>query len=73
MSVDSALFEQLIMSSPLNCTTVVDGNNFISTHNGRESMGNDQRSSVLSQLGKGLLNRALGLVIQSGSSLIQNE
>ena len=61
------------MGSALNCTTVIDGDNFISTHNSRESMGNDQRSSVLSQLGKGLLDRALGLVIQSRSSLIQNE
>ncbi len=36
--------------------------------NGRESMGNDQRSSVLSQLGKGLLNLDC---VRGGSSLIK--
>ena len=64
MGIEPALGQQLGMASLLGHPTLVQHNNAIRIHDGREAMGNDQCGLLMGNFTDRLENNLLGMAVQ---------
>src|SRR5271166_3522117 len=73
LEVASAQSIEFFMSPAFDNLSLLDHQNLIGAPNGRQAVGDHKGSAALHQVGEALLDHLLGLGIEAGGGLIQNQ
>src|SRR5262245_40417704 len=73
LPVELAPFEQFLMTAALRETPLFEDQDLIRMLNGRKALSDDERGPAFAKLAHGFLDEALGLRIDAGGRVVENE